>query len=623
MKGVDALIAEGNVLEDQGRLAEAEACYRKALKLGGNSARAYLNIGNVYSLRQQAVEAQKYYLKALELDPGNPGANANLGRIALVNEEFAVAEKYFRRACEGVSGSAKAEALLGLSEACQQSGRLEEALVACREAVDIVPAHPWANKKLGHLLMMGGRHAEATAALQKAVDYMPEDADVHVWLGKLLCDQGDVEEAMRHMRVATRIDPGDPYKLGMSVFTMNYLPQVTGEQLFRAHRDFANRFCKPYYPTVECQELPAVDADKLRIGYVSSDFRQHPVSRFVETLLLHHDVERFEVHCFYNHDKTDTVTERLKRLSHFWHDIAEMEDPDVIDLIRTVGIHVLVDLNGLTEGHRLPVFARRPAPIQITWLGYLGTTGLDTMNYRICDGHTDPPGLTEQYHTEKLLRVVDSQWCHAPYTELPPMTPAPFLRNGRVTLGSFNYAGKLNNAVLALWGKVLCAMPGARIRLAAIPEGYARQRVLRVLGENGVDASRVEFLPRLPYREYLEAVGNVDLALDPFPYNGGTTSIDMLIMGVPFISLRGNHSIARGGSSILSSIGLPELIAETREEYVTKVCELAQSGEKLVQLRGELRKRLMTSPLMDGRRFTREIEDRFEECWQQARRFRL
>ncbi|MEZ5583806.1 MAG: hypothetical protein R3F37_14605 [Candidatus Competibacteraceae bacterium] len=407
---------------------------------------------------------------------------------------------------------------------------------------------------------------------------------------------------------------------------MNCFADRTPQELFAAHLDYAQRFHSPFYPQHPSYANSPDPERVLRIGYVSGDFRKHAVSRFIEPVLLHHDRDHFEVHCFYNHHHSDGITQRLKEFADVWHSVVKVDDHAAAKLVHDLEIDILIDLSGYTEGHRLSLFARKPAPVQATWLGYLATTGLATMDYRICDAYTDPPGLTERFHTETLARLPDSQWCHIPYETLQSVAdlPAdlaltsetPLLKNGYLTLGSFNNAAKLNDQVLALWAEVLKAIPDARLHIAAVPSGRAQQWIDSIMARLGVDCKRIEFIPPLDFDKYLTAIAHVDLVLDPFPYNGGTTSIDALIMGVPLITLAGDRSIARGGVSLLSNLGLTELIAATPLEYVAIVRQLTDNPSRLKALRQSLRQRLERSPLMDGARFTRNLEALYRKMWQ-------
>ncbi len=617
LKNSAALIEQGQHLEDAGKLDEAEQCYRRAAELATNPARSHLNIGNVLSARGALAEAKAQYNLVLKYEPTDGGAYANLGRVDLLEEKFTEAVRHFKNAAELLSGVGWAEATISMGFALSRLGELEQAKDAYHGALAIIPDHPWANLDLGFLLMRDGQLDVAVDHLYKAIDVMPGNADAHNWVGEALSAQGLNFDASKHMAEAQRLLPDDVRSAGAAVFTLNYLPDCTPERLYDAHLSFAKRFCAPFYPKTSYYTNSPLPDRPLRIGYVSSDFQEHPISVFVEPLFTHHSRDNCQIYCFYNHSKEDAITRRLRSLVDDWHGIVGLNDEEVDQLIRGLEIDILIDLNGLTKGHRVQLFARKPAPIQMTWLGYLGTTGLATMGYRICDNFTDPPGLTERYHTEKLVRVPDCQWCYSPSEQLPPVSMLPFLRNGYITLGSFNNVAKLNDDVLLLWAQVLNRISGARMCFAAIPEGRAQDRIVALFGRSGVPAQRIEFIPRLSYQKYLAAIGDVDIALDPFPYNGGTTSMDTLIMGVPLVVLAGDRSIARGGCSILSNIGLPELIAANPSEIIAKVLELVGSPKRLGELRRGLRERMLSSPLMDGPGFAHGLERIYRECWRE------
>jgi predicted O-linked N-acetylglucosamine transferase (SPINDLY family) len=617
LKSTDQIIAAGQALEDEGKLDEAERHYRKALALATNPANAYVNLGNLFNLKNDIPSAKKYYQQALEHEPNNSSALANLGRIDLIQNNFTQAVHYFKQAVELFSGQEKAEAAVSYGYALTQLKQNSSAENAFREALKIAPNHPFANLQLGRLLMLKYCPDEATLHLEEALKAIPNESNAHSWLGKVLSDQGFIPEACQHMAMAEKLNPKDAYNAGMHVFTLNYLPGLSSRELFDAQCAYVNRFFKSSYPSSKPLINKKHPEKILKIGYVSSDLRKHPVSRFVEPLLRHHNRQHFEVHCFYNHSNEDQTSQDLKSLADQWHTILDLDDAKAAELIKELGIDLLIDLNGLTHGHRLGVFAQKPAPIQITWLGYLGTTGLKTMDYRICDYQTDPVGKNEPFHTETLIRMPNSQWCHAPYNDLPPISELPLLKNRSITFGSFNNAAKLNDQVLRLWAQLIHKLPESRIHFAAIPEGRAQNRILTIFENLGVEGPRMEFIPRQQYSSYLRTIGNVDIALDPFPYNGGTTSFDTLIMGVPFIAIAGERSISRGGVSILNNLGLSQWIVENQTEFINKTCELVNSPQILQELRSSLRKRLSRSSLMDNVKFTNDIERLYRDCWRE------
>ena len=622
----ECLIAEGNVLEDVGQWVEAEIRYRAALKLYPGFARVYLNLGNVQATQGQSKEAAVSYREALRLESGYGAAHANLGKLYLAQKNYQNAAEHYAAAVQLLPESV--DVWVGLGSALEEiTERRTEAVDAYQRALAIQPDFIGAKLNLGQLLLVLNRPDEAVGYLQDVLSAMPERGLlIHALLGQAMINIGMINDALNHYRHASQLEPRAPELVRIPTLFMNCFPDHTPQQLFAAHLDYAQRFHSPFYPQNPSYSNSPDPERMLRVGYVSGDFRKHAVSRFIEPVLIHHNRDHFEVHCFYNQYHSDGITERLKKFADVWHPVAEIDDQAAAKLVHNLGIDILVDLSGYTEGHRLPLFARKPAPVQATWLGYLATTGLATMDYRICDAYTDPPGLTERFHTETLARLPDSQWCHISYEELesaadlPPdlglTDKIPLLRNGYLTLGSFNNSAKLNDRVLALWAEVLNTVPDTRLHIAAIPSGHAQERIISVMEQSGADCKRIEFIPPLAFDEYLASIAQVDLVLDPFPYNGGTTSIDALIMGVPLVTLTGDRSIARGGVSLLSNLGLKELIAATPQDYVRIVRQLANDPLRLAVLRQGLRQRLEHSPLMDGARFTCNLEALYRQMWQ-------
>jgi len=610
----ERLIVQGNVLEDAGQPADAEACYRQALALYPGFARAALNLGNALSAQGKLQEAVASYQAALRLEPGYGAAHANLGKLYLGQERYQQAADHYAAAIQALPDSA--DALVGLGCAMEELQRPAEALEVYHRALAIQPDFAGAKLNLGRTLLLLGQPEAAVDYLEEARSGMPDNGLVYALLGQALGNLCLTQQAVACQRQALELQaPKEALLAHILLFNLNHLPDCTPDELFAAHQDYAQRYCSALYPQNPQYGNTPHPERRLKIGYVSGDFREHPVSRFIEPVLAHHDPAGFEVHAFYNHHLHDEVTTRLKELVAGWHPVWNKDDTAVADLVRSLGIDILIDLAGHTENPRLFVFARKPAPLQATWLGYLGTTGLATMDYRICDAYTDPPGLTERFHTEQLARLPECQWCHVPYAHLPPVGALPLARNGYLTLGSFNKATKLNDRVLALWAEILNVIPESRLMIASVPQGRAEAYFAAILENAGVARDRFEFTSRMAYRDYLVSITTADIALDPFPYNGGTTTLDTLMMGVPLVTLAGDHSIARGGVSLLSNLGLTELIATTPQDYVDIVRRLAANPAQLAVLRSSLRERVLASPLMDGARFTRNLEDLYRQMW--------
>ena len=353
----------------------------------------------------------------------------------------------------------------------------------------------------------------------------------------------------------------------------------------------------------------------LRIGYVSADFRRHAMAYFVEPFLAQHERNTWRVYCYSNCTRPDDVTQHLRGFAHEWRDIAALSDDAAARLIREDGIDILVDLAGHTGGNRLLLFARRPAPIQMTWLGYWGGTGMAAMDYRITDRYADPEGEADSHYREKLLRLPHSKWCYLPPAGMLACNALPAQSRGNVTFGSFCSFPRISNETMRAWATLLRRLPGARLRMIGAPGDESLDRMLEIFEAAGVYADRVDLVARLPFDAYLQQYLQVDIALDPFPMNGGTTTCEALWLGVPVVSRSGRSAVSRSGSSLLTNAGLPELIADSWESYVDIAVALATDLAALAQLRATLRQRLRASPLLDAQGFTRDLEALYRDAW--------
>jgi predicted O-linked N-acetylglucosamine transferase (SPINDLY family) len=357
---------------------------------------------------------------------------------------------------------------------------------------------------------------------------------------------------------------------------------------------------------------------KLRVGYVSPDFRAHAECRFMLPLLAHHDGTQFEIHCYSSVRKPDDITRRMQMQAHVWHEVRDLSDAALAERIREDRIDILIDLTMHMENHRLLVFARRPAPIQMSWLAYPGVTGLRTMDYHVTDKFLHPPEDAPPA-VERPLYLPDCWFCYQPAADLPEVSPLPALAAGTITFGSLNTYRKISPQVLALWARLLKAVEDAGHKTALVlitPQGKHREGLLEEFQQQGIDPARIELLAPLPFAEYVATCRRVDIALDPFPHAGATTTLDMLYMGVPVLSLRGATAAGRLGESILTNAGLEEWLARTPEEYLQKAVRLAGDTARLANLRATLRDRLARSPLMDAPRFTRHFEHALRGAWQ-------
>jgi predicted O-linked N-acetylglucosamine transferase (SPINDLY family) len=355
---------------------------------------------------------------------------------------------------------------------------------------------------------------------------------------------------------------------------------------------------------------------RLRIGYVSGHFFGHAVNFFSEPILASHDHRQCEVYCYSNSAHADETTARLRTYAQQWREIHALDDEQAAELVRQDQVDILVDLAGHIGGNRLLVFARKPAPIQVTYIGYQNTTGMAAMDYRLTDEWADPPGMSEAYYTEKLVRLPRSFFCYRPSPEAPAVSPLPALSNGFVTFGSFNNFAKVTPEVLSAWGALLQAVPQSRLVILAHAVRSLGEYLARAFERQGISAERVTLADRCSRGEYLEWIRRVDIALDPFPFNGHTTTCDALWQGVPVVTLAGRTYASRFGSSAHVNLDLRDLIAQSPEQYVEIATRLAGDVGRLSELRATLRERMAGSPLLDFAGFTRHLEAAYRQMWQ-------
>ena len=358
---------------------------------------------------------------------------------------------------------------------------------------------------------------------------------------------------------------------------------------------------------------------KLRVGFVSGDFRAHSVAHFFEPILSARDHGEFSYILYSNYHAADAVSERLRAYADGWRDIWQLTDDALIEQIRPDRIDILVDLSGHTAHNRLAVFARRAAPVQISYLGYPDSTGLTTMDYRITDAATDPPGVADPWHCERLLRLPGSQWCFRPFGAQAVPASLPARDAGFVTFGSFNNLTKASDTLLRCWVQILVNLPTARLRLTRVRSQQRAAEIVALFEQSGVSAERIECAPYKSDPPYGSQFAGVDIALDNYPYNGVTTTCETLFFGVPVISLHGRNGVSRSGLSLLSSLGLAELVASTPEQYVAIAVALAEDLSRLEQLRTSLRTRFEQSSLRDEKRFATEFEKLLSLAWRQAK----
>lgn len=495
-------------------------------------------------------------------------------------------------------------------------GDLPGAISALEKALALDPDLAIAHSNLAGVFLKSNRFGDCYAHVRQALALDPGHAGAHVNLGVCLKSLGDLPGAIAAYDTALALDPGHMYAHSNRLFAKLYATDVSPVDYARDARAFAARFADPLLR----QRAFGNDRDPdrpLRIGIVSGDLYRHAVARFLEPVLRHLDRTRFHLRAYMTRSLEDGVSEQLRPLFDGWTNVSGLNDDEAADLIEADAIDILVDLSGHSAGHRLLVFARKPAPVQATWIGHPATTGLAAIDYRLTDAIHDPKGLTEAFHTETLWRLPGVS---ATY-QLPPVLPAlrdraPFEERGYVTFGVLNRFEKAGDLALAAWARIMREMPDARLFMVVgdVDRPEIRERIEARLSRAGMPLERVRLHPRVT-SGYFELYHEIDIALDPFPYNGGTTSCDTLCMGVPFIALTGGHTVARTGLAALSAVGLEELAATTPEGYVDRALALARDPERLRAIRSSLRERMLASPLMDSERLAREVGEAFRAMW--------
>ena len=599
----------------------------------------------------------------LSRDPDNVEACFLLGNIAFRAKEWGMAISRFREACRLDRANPVLLNNLGLallegtlSRDAVAGASLEDAALVLEEAVALRPDYVTAWKNLGIVRREQGDNAGAHFCFEQGVATAPNDASLWLNKGALYTSSYHFDLAIECYRRILRLDPDDPAEMlnrlatlycyigkiaesveaferaeavapvreqkrayGMNrLFTLHYLPDITPEEIARAHREWGNTYFSA--TPSPCFENNPDPQRRLKVGYVSPDLRMNAVSFFIQPVLAAHDPSRVEVFCYADVSKPDEVTRQLREKHPvIWRDISGLSDDEALRMIRLDRIDILVDLTGHGGANRLPLFGLRPAPVQVTWIGYPDTTGLPTMDYRITDAKADPPGMTEDFHTEELVRLPRSFLCYNPGGDFPPEGPLPLLLNGAATFGTMSNFSKINAPLLDIWCEILGQVPGSRLVLR-----YRGQEWERVHGElcghlenKGIEGERLLLLGHArSVVEQMLAYHMIDIGLDTFPYNGTTTTCEALYMGVPVVTLAGRSHVARVGASLLETVGLPDLVAETAGEYVEKAVMLAKDMRRLLELRKELRQMVKSSPLTDNITFTAQVEIVYRKMWQ-------
>ncbi len=579
----------GNVLRAQGKIDQAIAMQKRAVELQPKFVPGWLNLGSAFESAHKPAEALAAYDRALQLEPSHAMAWYNRG-VAL------------RTLC-----------------------RFEESADACRRSIALNPNYAPAHNNLGTALEHLGQLDAAQHCYREALRHQPDSKEALNNLACLLHVIGEFDDSLATFRRTLQLHPGDALAHSNLLYLLLFHPDATPEMIRAEHDNWNRLHALPLAHLIPKHTNDRNPDRPLRIGYVSPDFRDNVVARNALPIFRCHDREQFQLFFYMTDPRHDSITDQFQSLAHAWRNISTLYDDQAAALIQQDQIDILVDLSLHMAGNRLLVFARKPAPIQFTFAGYPGTTGLTAIDYRLTDPYLDPPpvpGRADQpdpadaYYSEKSLRLPHTFWIYDPLDLADiPVNDLPAKTNGYITFGCLNNFNKLNNLTIARWSAILNELPTSRLHLYA-PEGAHRQRTLNTFKAQGISPDRITFFPRLPREQYLRLYCGIDIALDTLPYNAHTTGLDALWMGVPTVTLAGDRVTGRAGNSQLQNVGLPELVANNNSDYTAIACHLARDIPRLAALRQSLRSSLEKSPIMNAAAFTRALDEHFRAAWQ-------
>jgi protein O-GlcNAc transferase len=639
--------ALGTVWQALGIAAEAESAYQSAIRIRQQFAEAHYNLAVLLRAQGRAQEAMDSYRAAIRLQPALAESHFDLGCLLHEQGEFAAAAAAFQEALRLrpnyvealIRFGSLAQSQMQLDQAISLFGQLvhvtpdsavahfnlanvyfikrmcPEAIAGYHRTLQLQPNHIGAYHNLAVLFNELRRPDEAVEACEKGLALDPRSASLCENLAYALHMQGRGEEAIEWYRKSVELEPDRSSGRGTLLYALNLVPDVAPGVVFAEHLAWAKRHAEPLTALAPPHVMDPTSGRRLRIGYVSAHFCHHAVNYFTEPLICAHDHQAFEIFCYSDVVVPDKVTARLQCAVEQWRDTRAVSDEGLARMVRDDRIDILVDLAGHLGGNRLLAFARKSAPIQVTYIGYQNTTGMTAMDYRLTDGRADPLGLTDAFYTEQLVRLPRSFFCYQPSDEAPPITPLPARASGRVTFGYFNNFSKVTPRVIEAWLEILLRVSDSQLLVLAAACGYVERRLREIARQKGVDPQRIKLYDALPLTGYMRLLQRADIALDPFPFNGHTTTCDSIWMGVPVVMLEGDRYASRFGGCVLANVGLEDLIARSVDEYVDIAVELAKNLARLERLRDELRPRMASSPLLDFGGFTRNVEAAYRQMW--------
>ncbi|MDJ0626574.1 MAG: tetratricopeptide repeat protein [Candidatus Caenarcaniphilales bacterium] len=602
-------------LYKENKFVEAEKLCFDVLKTDANYVSAWHALGILHYKAQNYQKAKQHFKKTIELKPNEFSIHNGLGNTYMALREYENAEKCFQNSLK--INPNKAETYFNYALLFHETKDTERAIEYYQKSVELNPSYVAAYNNLANIFKDNGLLTEAIENYSLAIKHNPKYAIPYNNLGNAFKNKGDIQSAIEVYKKSIELDSRLFEAHSSLLLCLNYSIQHDGKTIYREHKKWGELHAKNLYKYANHKNSKSL-TKKLKIGYLSPDFKGHSVSYFIEPIIANHDLSKVEVFCYSDLFSPDEVTERIKSLVHNWRNIESLSDKAVAQIIQNDEIDILIDLAGHTSRHRLKVFAQKPAPIQVTYIGYPNTTGLEEMDYRITDSIADPYALTDEFYTEKLWRLPKCFLTYRAPTEAKDVLKSPCETNGFVTFGSFMYyLPKLNSAVLNTWKDILIKSTRSKLLLKSKSffDQQTKVSIKKFFLDNGVDEERLSFIEWTSSKEeHLKLYGQIDISLDTFPYNGTTTICESLWMGVPVMTMAGELHPSRVGASILHNLNMPEFVGINRTDYVQKAVEIAQNREKIIALRENLRSK-MESCLCEAKEFTSDLEDTYREMW--------
>lgn len=594
---------------------KAEFFARKAHRLAPNTVQYVVTLAQALQAQRRYVDSENLFKKTLEQHPHDTVLLCEYGNALREQNQFDEAEEQFRRALELAPKSSKIlQATAGFFSSIK---KYKDAADVYERLISVSPEDASAYNNLAIVYRDLNRFDDAKRSYEKCIELMPGKPFGFNNLAILNMEMGMPEESIRNYKKALEINPNYFSARSNMVFNMNYLSDMSREELFGEHVAWATNHTEPMLEGNPVHGNTIDPERRLRIGYISPDLCGHAVSYYIEAALKNHDTEKFDIYCYAAVPAPDNITERLQSYGAKWRFIQHLKDGEIVQQIRDDEIDILVDLAGHTAGTKLTVMALKPAPVQVTWIGYPNTTGLSTIDYRFVDEVTDPTGEADAFHTEKLWRLPRTFSCYYPTAHQDVPEHTLFNETGQVNFGSFNNSSKLSPATIKLWSRILNKVPNANLLLksASFVDEATCERLKKAFAAEGIAQERIELYGRMPSHEHLAFYGRVDIALDSIPYNGTTTSCEAMWMGSPVITMLGDRHAARVTGSMLINMGLSELVGDSEDDYVDIAANLANDPDRLKDLHATMRDRMKNSALCDEVGHTREVEDAYREMW--------